>query len=347
MPRDKTGHFFYAWYPTIYGADTQRLTLAQDGAYRRLIDHYMLTRTRLPLEDIALARIIGVGWQEWEDVKAAVLPFFKKTATGYTHSFCEDEIAADNARIIKHKANGAKGGRPRKEPENKEEKPTGLQKQNPRFTIEQNNTDKTEEFTLEPPTDKKKPPRIAFDFEAGTFVNLTQDQIDRWQQAYPAVNVVGEVAAAAAWQHANLKNRKSNYERFLNSWLSRQQDKAPRVATGTAAPASPPLPPLAPENCGGKVAYEFFMDLKHMYGDAIFRSWIRPLRVVSAGETLTLACGTRFMAEWCGSHYTDDMRRVGQKHWPEIQAVKIIVDEKMKEPAKVVHDDTPAFLRRQ
>jgi uncharacterized protein YdaU (DUF1376 family) len=34
MPRDKTGHFYFAWFPTIYQQDTQHLSLAECGAYR-------------------------------------------------------------------------------------------------------------------------------------------------------------------------------------------------------------------------------------------------------------------------------------------------------------------------
>jgi uncharacterized protein YdaU (DUF1376 family) len=61
MPRDKTGHFYFSWYPTIYQQDNQHLTLAEDGAYRRLLDYYMLTRAPLPSDDRALSRIVGVG----------------------------------------------------------------------------------------------------------------------------------------------------------------------------------------------------------------------------------------------------------------------------------------------
>jgi len=50
-----------------------------------------------------------------------------------------------------------------------------------------------------------------------------------WESAYPAVDIDGELAKASAWLLANPKNAKSNYARFLNSWLTRAQDKAPRV----------------------------------------------------------------------------------------------------------------------
>jgi hypothetical protein len=49
----------------------------------------------------------------------------------------------------------------------------------------------------------------------------------QWVKAYPAANVDGELAKAAAWLLANPKNAKSNYARFLTNWLTRAQDRAP------------------------------------------------------------------------------------------------------------------------
>lgn len=112
MPRDKTGHFYYAWFPTIYEQDTQHLSLAEDGAYRRLIDHYMTTRSPLPSSDKALARIVGCGNDEWQIISGNVLSFFKAKEGNFYHDFCEETIAGDTARILQAQLNGRKGGRP-------------------------------------------------------------------------------------------------------------------------------------------------------------------------------------------------------------------------------------------
>jgi hypothetical protein len=50
-----------------------------------------------------------------------------------------------------------------------------------------------------------------------------------WLTAYPAVSLDVELAKANAWLIANPKNIKSNYARFLNNWLRKAQDSAPRV----------------------------------------------------------------------------------------------------------------------
>lgn len=72
------------------------------------------------------------------------------------------------------------------------------------------------------------------DFDGAAFINIEDGQISLWSSAYPAVDVRAELAKAAAWLDANPKNRKSDYKRFLNGWLSRAQDRAP--ACGASAP---------------------------------------------------------------------------------------------------------------
>jgi hypothetical protein len=71
--------------------------------------------------------------------------------------------------------------------------------------------------------------KILFDFKTGEFLNLN-GKAEFWQKAYPAINVLSEIKKAAAWLIANPKNKKSDYPRFLNAWLSRAQDRAPKVA---------------------------------------------------------------------------------------------------------------------
>ena len=55
----------------------------------------------------------------------------------------------------------------------------------------------------------------------------TEDQVEQWTKAYPAVSVERELEAMAAWCDANPQRRKTarGISRFVNSWLSRAQDK--------------------------------------------------------------------------------------------------------------------------
>lgn len=71
--------------------------------------------------------------------------------------------------------------------------------------------------------------KIEFDFVSGKFQNITDQNLQQWGEAFPALKIDEQIAKAAAWQLANPKNRKSNYAKFLVNWFTRAQDKAPPV----------------------------------------------------------------------------------------------------------------------
>lgn len=66
-----------------------------------------------------------------------------------------------------------------------------------------------------------------------------QGQIDEWVGAYPGVDVIRQLAAMRQWCLANPTRRKTQRGilAFCNSWLMREQDKAP----ARAAPAKAPI----------------------------------------------------------------------------------------------------------
>jgi hypothetical protein len=58
---------------------------------------------------------------------------------------------------------------------------------------------------------------------------LLNENREIWHEAYPAINLETETAKALSWLLSNPKNKKSDFKRFLNNWMLRAQDKAPRV----------------------------------------------------------------------------------------------------------------------
>ena len=60
-----------------------------------------------------------------------------------------------------------------------------------------------------------------------TEFSIYQDQVDSWVQLYPAVDVMQELRNMKGWCENNPKKRKtkSGILRFVNGWLSREQDK--------------------------------------------------------------------------------------------------------------------------
>jgi hypothetical protein len=87
---------------------------------------------------------------------------------------------------------------------------------------------------------------------------ITQADIDLFEESYPGVNVIAELKRFKAWSYANPKKRKTKagMMRAINSWLSREQDKAgspsnsryqdnkPRIADSALHPSASrgPLP---------------------------------------------------------------------------------------------------------
>jgi hypothetical protein len=78
---------------------------------------------------------------------------------------------------------------------------------------------------------------IFYDPAARAFVGITDEDLTSWRKAYPACDLDVEVAKAAAWVHANpRKGRKGNYEKFLVSWLAREQDRGDTRGSPQAGP---------------------------------------------------------------------------------------------------------------
>jgi uncharacterized protein YdaU (DUF1376 family) len=96
--RMKNDDYWYAWRPIQYKRKTQHLSLAEDCAYRRLIDEYMLTRDALPDKDAAIARIIGVSIDEWLAVAPAVRPYFEASNGKLINKHCEEELHTQAAK---------------------------------------------------------------------------------------------------------------------------------------------------------------------------------------------------------------------------------------------------------
>jgi hypothetical protein len=79
-----------------------------------------------------------------------------------------------------------------------------------------------------PSSKKKNNTAPTFNFETLSWENLN-GKMEIWAKAYPAVDIKAELNKMVAWFDAHKKNRKSNYLRFITSWLSKAQDRAPGI----------------------------------------------------------------------------------------------------------------------
>jgi len=67
--------------------------------------------------------------------------------------------------------------------------------------------------------------KIGFSYETRKFTGVTKTDIAEWSEAYPAVNIITEMRAAAQWLISNATKRKKNVRRFLTNWFTRSQEK--------------------------------------------------------------------------------------------------------------------------
>jgi len=105
------GMNFYQFHVGDYAKHTAHLTSDEDLAYRRLLDLYYDTEAPIPNNIPRVSRRIRVG----SDAVANVLSeFFELTPDGYRNRRADAEIEKYYTFLAKQKANGIKGGRPKK-----------------------------------------------------------------------------------------------------------------------------------------------------------------------------------------------------------------------------------------
>jgi len=83
---------------------------------------------------------------------------------------------------------------------------------------------------------------ISWTADAG-WQGITDADRTEWAAAYPACDVAGELLRATSWLKANpSKAHKSNWRRFVVSWLTRSQDKGGTNRTPGVRPDAKPPP---------------------------------------------------------------------------------------------------------
>ncbi len=99
--------------------------------------------------------------------------------------------------------------------------------------------------TSEPPKRRKRSQPaggIGWTADAG-WQGITDSDRTEWAAAYPACDVAAELLRATSWLKANpSKAHKSNWRRFVVSWLTRSQDKGGTNRTPGVRPDEKPPP---------------------------------------------------------------------------------------------------------
>ena len=67
--------------------------------------------------------------------------------------------------------------------------------------------------------------------------------------------------------------------------------------------------------------------LRHEFGEAAFRSWLKPLTLAgAAGGTIRISVPTRFLRDWIVTHYAERLQDLWREENPAVSAVDIFVE---------------------
>ena len=205
-------------------AHTSGYTALHTGAYIMLLCALWLSNDgSLSNDDKSLCRIARMEPKTWRRNKDWIMQRFILVEGKWrspeldarrkkVDELVQKKSAAGNASALKRKEVGST--------------PVKFKNNTNATNYNENYNHNSEDKSSSYPADKSKP-SINFDFENRHFVNIEQVDRDLWADAFPAVDIDHQLKRMAAWLIDNPNNRKSNYRRFINAWLTKAQDRAP------------------------------------------------------------------------------------------------------------------------
>ncbi len=126
---------YYNRHVGDYARDTAHLSLAEDGAYNRMLDLYYIREEPLPKLRPVLYRLLRARSKADQGVIDVVLSeFFEEREGGWHHKRCDEEISAYQIKAERNRQNGMKGGRPIK-PNDNPKITHSVSNENPNITL--------------------------------------------------------------------------------------------------------------------------------------------------------------------------------------------------------------------
>ena len=118
--------------------------------------------------------------------------------------------------------------------------------------------------------------RITFNPEIKKFQGILQEDIQRWSDAYPAVEISLAIKQAAEWRVSNPSKQKKNNNRFLVNWFGREQEKGGGRAPREHSPSKTPQVPKVLESLspGARAKLE---EYRKTYDPDQFREYVELL----------------------------------------------------------------------
>lgn len=189
---------YYQFNIADYRKDTAHLTPIEHYIYRQLIDWYYLDESEIPKKTQSVLRRLQLGTESAENLSNVLEDFFIEGETGWTHKRIDGEIEAYHAKAAKNKVNGGKGGRPKKQGLQAENKPKKTQ------VVSTDNPEQSENNpNQEPLTNNHKP--ITNDKEPEKTKPGYPDWFEDLWNRYPARSGSNEKRKALTAANARIK----------------------------------------------------------------------------------------------------------------------------------------------
>jgi uncharacterized protein YdaU (DUF1376 family) len=240
-------------------------TMTQEGAARRLLDRYFHSEAPLPADPSQLYRFArATNDDERAAVDAVLADLFVRDGDLYRHPKADEQIAEYQRLAAQRRANGTKGGRPKKpdgNPEGTGEKPGRFSpgsESEPAGGVpishkpESHKPESRGDFVADGAGDDGEggqpigqleltevdagedlSPVVAEIPIRGGLFRVTERMLDAWEPAFVGVNLRAAIARAASWSDANPTRRptRKGAKAFLVAWLGRAADKAAQSGT--------------------------------------------------------------------------------------------------------------------
>lgn len=247
-------NWFRLWHEIIYDPKIRRLPVPARWLWITLLCLASMSPRRGVIEgfdETALRDAAAFGTDEKIDVQSALktlaeLRMIRRLKRGWRvvnferrqYDKPSDRPNAVRKRVLRYRRNAMKRGRNANETpmrnaletrlkrgsnaldKNKRREEKRVEEKEKRVTTRENNV-----TTFAPTDGQRRSPPLKVVWSPEGFI-VPQPLLDRWGQAYPAVDVAAEVRAAFEWAAANPARKKSNWTRFLVNWLKRSQDRA-------------------------------------------------------------------------------------------------------------------------
>jgi len=139
---------YYQFNIGDYIKNTLHLSVMEDIAYRRLLDLYYDSEQPIPIDIPKVSRRLRM---DCDVVQSVLDEFFELTEDGYRNHRADLEILDYQEYLAKQKANGLKGGRPKKTQVKPTDNPSQTQN-NPKHSQQTTNTNHKPDISICPPS---------------------------------------------------------------------------------------------------------------------------------------------------------------------------------------------------